>query len=498
MEKGNLLRRILAGATVGFWLVMLGLMLHREHFSSQGTPYIDVDGALSRGAGKPLVAEEAWMGVYYQGSKVGWIHHSCRPENGGYRVREESLTHLKMMDSPQKVWVSTTCKTDRAFAPTSFLFQMRSDLVSMEVLGEVEGRTVHLTIESAGRTREKVLRLRRPPYLFLNLRPFLASHGLETGKSFRIPVVLPSTLSEADAVLTIEEEEEIRFNGGSRKAFRIQVTYAGLEATFWYDREGRVLKGIGPMGLSVVREDADRARKGMKRDEDALDITTSTMVSVGGRLHAPESLQTLRVRLQGIDPAGFEMDAGRQTLHGATLEIVKEEMASLPETLIPVRDEALAEFLEETAFLQRDDERIKGLALEIVGQERDAATAARRLMNWVHRNLEKRPTLSLPSALEVLEAGAGDCNEHAALMAALARAAGLPARIVVGLVYMGEGFFYHAWNEVWVGDWISLDPVMGQFPADVTHVKFIDGGLEEQMRMAQVIGRLSMDVLEVR
>jgi hypothetical protein len=39
---------------------------------------------------------------------------------------------------------------------------------------------------------------------------------------------------------------------------------------------------------------------------------------------------------------------------------------------------------------------------------------------------------------------------------------------------------------------------MGQFPADATHVKFIDGGLEEQMRVAQVIGRLSMEILEYR
>ena len=106
--------------------------------------------------------------------------------------------------------------------------------------------------------------------------------------------------------------------------------------------------------------------------------------------------------------------------------------------------------------------------------------------------------MSLPSALEVLEDRAGDCNEHAALMAALARAAGLPARIVVGVVYTGNGFFYHAWNEVWVNGWVSLDPVMSQFPADATHVKFIDGGLAEQMRMAQVIGRLSIEILEHR
>ncbi len=498
MEEGNLLRKILAWATIGFWLVMVGLMIHRENFSSPFSPYIELGTALSLEPGETLEAEEAWMGIYFQGNKVGWLHHTCEPENGGYVVREETLTHLKMMDTPQKIWVATTCRTDEAFALTSFSFQMRSDVVSMEVLGEVEGQSVHLEIDSAGKRQEKVLHLRRAPYLFLNLRPFLVSHGLEAGKSFRVPVVLPSTLSNADAVLTVEGEEEIRVNGGSQQAFRIRVSYAGMEATSWYDREGRVLKEVSPMGLTMVREEAAEARRGMKKGDDAVDITTSTMVSVNKRLPEPKRLRTLRILLEGIDPADFEMKGGRQSLQGATLEVVKEDMASLPEVGIPVRNQALADYMKATAFLQSDDQRIQGLAREIVGQEKDAAVVARRLMEWVYENLEKRPTVSLPNALDVLDDRAGDCNEHAALMGALARAAGLPARIVVGVVYTGEGFFYHAWNEVWVGGWISLDPVMAQFPADVTHIKFIDGGLEEQMRMAQVIGRLSMEILEYR
>ncbi len=270
------------------------------------------------------------MGIYFQGNKVGWLHHTCEPEDGGYVVREESLTHLKMMDTPQKIWVATTCRTDNAFALTSFNFRMRSDVVSMEVLGEVEGKTVNLKIDSAGKTQEKVLRLRRPPYLFLNLRPYLVSEGLETGKSFRVPVVLPSTLSQADAVLTVEGEEEIRIDGETREAFRIQVSYAGMEATSWYDREGRVLKEVSPMGLTMVREAAGQARRGLMKGDEAVDITASTMVSVNRRLPDPTGLRYLRVLLEGIDPAGFEIEGGRQRLQGATLEIVKEDVASLP------------------------------------------------------------------------------------------------------------------------------------------------------------------------
>jgi len=400
--------------------------------------------------------------------------------------------------TPQTIWASTTCRTDPSFALTSFIFRLRSDVVSFEVSGQVEGKTVRFEILSAGKTRQEVLRLRRPPHLFLNLRPYLVSEGLEAGKSFRVPVVLPSTLSQADAVLTVEGEEAIRIGSETRQAFRIEVSYAGMEATSWYDHQGRVLKEVTPMGLTMIRESAGQARRGMKKGDEAVDVTSSTMVPVNKTLHAPADLRYLRVLLEGIDPAGFEIEGARQHLQGATLEVVREALTSLPATTVPVSDSALAAYLEATPFLQSDDERIQELVRQIVGQEQDGVEVARRLMEWVYQNLEKRPTVSLPSALEVLDERAGDCNEHAALMAALARAAGLPARIVVGVVYAGSGFFYHAWNEVWLGRWISIDPVMAQFPADVTHLKFIDGGFEEQMRMAQVIGRLSIEILEYR
>jgi hypothetical protein len=82
------------------------------------------------------------------------------------------------------------------------------------------------------------------------------------------------------------------------------------------------------------------------------------------------------------------------------------------------------------------------------------------------------------------------------LFNALARAAGIPARTVVGLVYLRGAFYYHAWSEVWLGKWISLDAVLDQFPADVTHVKLIEGEIDRQLDMLQLIGNLRIEVLE--
>ena len=78
--------------------------------------------------------------------------------------------------------------------------------------------------------------------------------------------------------------------------------------------------------------------------------------------------------------------------------------------------------------------------------------------------LDKKPTVSLPSAREVLRTKVGDCNEHTALYVAMARSVGLPARIAVGLAYSRGAFYYHAWPEVYIdegrgrGLWLPVDP----------------------------------------
>ena len=110
--------------------------------------------------------------------------------------------------------------------------------------------------------------------------------------------------------------------------------------------------------------------------------------------------------------------------------------------------------------------------------------------------LAKRATVSIPNALQVLDMGAGDCNEHAVLWAALARAGGLPARVVAGAVYANGAFFYHAWDEAWLGSsWVSVDPAFDQMPADATHIKLIEGGPETHAALISIIGRLGIEVV---
>jgi transglutaminase-like putative cysteine protease len=113
----------------------------------------------------------------------------------------------------------------------------------------------------------------------------------------------------------------------------------------------------------------------------------------------------------------------------------------------------------------------------------------------VYGLLEKRITFSVPNAVQVLESKQGDCNEHTVLYVALARALGLPARTAVGLVYLNGSFYYHAWPEVWLDEWVAVDPTFGQYPADASHIRFVIGGLAQQVEIVRLIGNLDIDVL---
>ncbi|MFM8410035.1 MAG: transglutaminase-like domain-containing protein [Alphaproteobacteria bacterium] len=150
----------------------------------------------------------------------------------------------------------------------------------------------------------------------------------------------------------------------------------------------------------------------------------------------------------------------------------------------------VADALDPSPFIESDDPAIVGLARSVAGGETDAAVAARRLLKWVNDHMTQAPSLTVPSAREALRERRGDCNEHAVLLAALGRAAGIPSRVAAGAMYADGAFLYHAWTEFWLGSWVTADAVFRQMPVDATHVKLVEGGPEHHGELARIVGRL--------
>ena len=151
---------------------------------------------------------------------------------------------------------------------------------------------------------------------------------------------------------------------------------------------------------------------------------------------------------------------------------------------------------QPSRYVQSDNEEIIALAESIVGTETDQAVQVRLLADWVYANLEKRPVLGLPDALTTLKSRKGDCNEHASLFAALARSVGIPTAIATGVTLQNDAFYYHAWNEVCLdGKWYSLDTTTNQFPADLFHIRFGRGDMDQQLKIGGLLGKLQIEIL---
>src|SRR5262249_62187845 len=109
------------------------------------------------------------------------------------------------------------------------------------------------------------------------------------------------------------------------------------------------------------------------------------------------------------------------------------------------------------------------------GREADPWQRAVKIEKWVAQNLkEKNFKTGFAPASEVARNLTGDCTEHGVLTAAMCRAAGIPARVVVGLVYADHlgGFGYHLWDEGYVNRRsVAIDASLEQDSVDAGHIQ---------------------------
>ena len=159
------------------------------------------------------------------------------------------------------------------------------------------------------------------------------------------------------------------------------------------------------------------------------------------------------------------------------------------------RASVMAVFLDPEPLLESRSPEIIQLAIRLRGDDADPRVVAERINRWVYDSLRKQINVGVPSALGTLRARVGDCNEHTQLYVALARAAGIPARVAAGLAYLDGKFYYHAWPEVFLERWVAVDPTFGQFPADASHLRFTIGGLGRQAELLRLMGALQVDVI---
>ncbi len=474
------------------WVATMGILVHRSFIEAS-------PASLATDLARYGTAAQ-WRGVYYRNEKIGFTVSQTVPTEDGFELQEDGRLQMSLLGAQNVVTLRTTARVDRDFALRTFDFSLDPGTGGTKVHGEVSGRRLRLVISTAAGSRAQELELAEPPVLALNLARRLADAGLAPGAHHNWTIFDPATLSNTPIALDVGNRELVAVSGRRVPAFRVETTYAGLRTTSWITDTGEVVLEKSPLGLETVRENAAEARTmAVPYDVRADLLSASAIVPTGTfRIDEPRDVRRLRLRLSGADVSSPDLAGVGQRIEGDIVEIRDPQGFQAGPA-----DADVARYLEPEPLLESDAPEIRAEAAVALKGIAGPRAQAERLTRHVNAMLDKKPTVSLPSALEVLRTKVGDCNEHTALYVAMARAAGIPARIAVGLVSVRGAFYYHAWPEVYLaeargrGMWLPVDPTLNQFPADSTHLRLARGGLDKQAAILPLIGRLKIEILDL-
>jgi hypothetical protein len=512
-------RRGVAAVTVLLaWAAGVALFARRERAEAPARRLAEAALRVSPGA--------VYFRVERDGRHVGYASSTIDTAQSGFTVSDYLVADLPVAGRSHRTTARSNVRLSRRFALREFDVAFEADGAPVEVKGAVDGDSlVRVVVTHDGVNPDsQVLRV-DGPILLPALLPLAVTLGepLRPGSSSTIATFDPATMAtrqvtvrvEAESLFTLTDSARFDEARGRWQSARMDTVRAwklagdgneGLGG--WVDREGRMVEATPSPGV-VLRRTAYEIAFENWRTENAARVAARSPSSgileataIAAQVPAaPRAPTRLALRLPGVPLAEYDLGTTpRQQVHGDTVVITPEEDAALAATYrLPTDQRTRVRFrrdLMDEPLLQMRAPEIAGLARRIAGDERDPRVVAERLARWVHDSLEKRATVSLPSALQVLRARSGDCNEHTQLYVALARAAGIPARAVSGLAWLNGKFYYHAWPEVLLGRWVAVDPTFGQFPADAAHLRLVEGGLSRQADLIRLMGRLRIEVLD--
>jgi transglutaminase-like putative cysteine protease len=513
-------RGLLAAGVIVLWIAGLGILAQRELFRPHTEQLVEAGLRVTPGA--------TFFAVLQQGRQIGFASTTVDTADGGINVADYLVADLPVGGKQHRASARTNVHLTRGLRVSSFTFDVDAGLTPIKATGRVIGDTLLLlAMRTVAGQPADTQRIRlNGPVLLPTIVPLAIALGERprVGKSYTLPIFDPTSMSAKDVSVAVQAEsvfvlqDSSVFDAGVKRwhgalpdtirAWKL-ATAGGAPASFagWVDEQGRVVLAQQLLGLTLERRPYEVAFENWKIDVATRSTTVSAdrdiyeTTAISANKAIGKSLSELVVRLSGVELDGFDVKGYRQRLHGDTLTIKTEAPEALKAAYrLPdgARASVMGVFLDPEPLVEVDNPEIRALALRLRGTETDPRIVAERINKWLFDSLQKTITVGIPSALATLRARKGDCNEHTQLYVALARAAGIPARVAAGLAYVDKKFYYHAWPEIWLERWVAIDPTFGEFPADASHLRFTIGGLGKQAELLRLMGTLKIDVVASR
>lgn len=434
----------------------------------------------------PFKPSDRWSGAYLGTRKIGYEHiitgKTSFEGKQVYSIEDTSFAKLSegvSSESKELLYV------DNDFNPIYLIMTEKNNVTGSRSEKSIKARFLNGNLDCQtivdGKASSKSINVPLGADLTIDCKMNLGVLRFELGDKLEAWSFDSDKLDITQETCTAVRNERITVHDKPYDTIVLNIHdhYMDTDSTVWcLPDSDRIKAELPALNMTLLSEPR---REAIRIDESGMPLSDGRITATP-QLPDDGYIQSLDVRLVGICDASLAITDGPQTAtlrrDGKAIDyrISIDELPYQRAAKLPITDPALQRWLGNSKGIEVSDKSIQKLAHEVAGTERNSYRAAMKLMRWVSDNLDPRlGSGTTISAVEILKTKSGDCKHNATLYAALARAAGIPTRLVTGIVYANCSFFGHAWAESYVGQWIQVDPAFRTELVDATHIRLTKG-----------------------
>lgn len=473
------------------WFFLLGALLYKEH-----TGETLEKSELLRSS---FTKEITWYDIYSGKTKIGFAQTTIEKSGNQFIIyHERQMKAFKREGEKETEAVlveRVKCLSDLNYSIKSFEYTSGlDDKKEITLTGEVDGDTVLFFLESGEKRKtHKTSRHNKDFFLPITLVPSIQQKRPGLNAVFQAPMLNMQNLNIEEMRVVLEEIKPLKVRADVLSIYKFKVG----NSVIWANDKGDIIKDENPFGITLYQETEHIAKDPKSRD--LFDYTSLSFFKANKMLPNPEQLTVLRARITGArtDPELYKnstvsFENGLISIQKESPDGMKAKTYGLPYSL-----NDLPAYVQPDEWIQSTERNVYGNALQMAAVEKnDAFRMARYLTSNLYFTVSPMPLFALSSATDIFKSHLGDYLDRTVMFASFARAAGLPTRMVGGLVYVNGYFYFHAWPEVWFDKWIPVDPTLAQFPADVTHIPLKEGTLKDIISIVDDLKNIKIEIME--
>ncbi|MCL5773975.1 MAG: transglutaminase-like domain-containing protein, partial [Firmicutes bacterium] len=456
-----------------------------------------------------IQGEENYYGIYWDDKLIGYsqfrLARKVRLAGEDFLIfRSQSRFKVGIGNIEDLSFMGETVINSKSLAPSSFSSTQRVDKNVYGLDCIFSSNLVAQRNKFGPQEQNYYKPLNEVSYLYFNnlwgrldtfVEHYLIFIRKAEGKDIVIPVYDPILRENGKFSLKFLKKENLKI-GKESFSCKVSTVTDWLDeplVVIWIDEKSGDIIKIHEAGGSISFIKTTPAVAAKVNNVKGIDLWNERVGFSNVYFQSPEVLKYLKAKIKfkvkGNSVLNREITGFSQKFEGGhsngyyegTVEIKTSYYNGEGAFSYPIKSQNLTDefkpYLSPQPTVESDSTMIIAKATELTWKAINALEASQKICKWVSENIKNG--MSLPSARLVLDTGEGNSESKALLVLALCRAAGIPARLVGGVVFQNGNFIPHHWVEAYIGKdiWIGLDPTTGEAKRlDASHIALLERG----------------------